>query len=488
MGEPAQAKGKTKKITARPLKRSALDWYELKLDAAGAAGTGASALHAERVFFLPDMDATIRIAEGPAPADWTGYHAGKHGVYERFTNLKGESVTMGELFFKEKYRWVRSEYLKSPNELKLMSESQFKSLLDQAYKDAPRQTQDLSGIFDSEKFTGDVKSLFNKYRFDTKATVWQGRYVYRDWQTGVIKGYGELQTNVDFEFEGSRYRIAVDAKTGQALNFFRIDPNPKFGPMKFSEIVLRWKGKITDVTVHKVEGSTVTIEVSATWPRLFMQGVKSGAAAGAIISAFFGAIDGFKKEGLVGALKGLAIGAMLGGAVGGAIGGVVTLAARIWPWVGRVAKIGGFVVTVVVILFEPSETGLDPQEFGPGRKDDDGNRWYYRNIHKEGSIWSPEYIPRGLLIACPDGTVLQFGEDESGNESSYDLTPITAYAGSKKVKWHSIRTPDGSTMWWWQDQATKEEFAVSYQSDNVMKTELARVRDEAAYRFQPTKN
>jgi hypothetical protein len=488
MGEPEAAKAKTKKIAARPIRRNAFDWYELKLEAAGATGAAGSALHAERIFFLPDMDASLRIEEGPAPADWTGYHAGKHGVYERFTNLKGESLNMGELFFKEKYRWVRSEYLKSPSELKTLSESQFQSLLDQAYKDAPRQTQDLSGIFDSEKFTADVKTLFDKYRFNTKSTVWQARYIYKDWKTGAVKGYGELQTNVDFEFEGSHYRVAVDAKTGKALNFFRIDPNPKFGPMKFSEIVLRWKGKVTDVTVHKVEGSTITIEVSATWPRLFVQGVKSGAAAGAVISAFFGAIDGFKKEGLVGALKGLAIGAMLGGAVGGAIGGVVTLAARIWPWVGRVAKIGGFIVTVVAILLDASETALDPQEFGRPTKDDDGNKWYYRNVHKTGSIWSPEYIPRGLLISCPDGTVLQFGEDESGYESSYDRTPITVYAGSKRLKWHSIRMADGSSMWWWQDQATKEEFAVTYQSDSVMKTELARVTDESAYRFTPTQN
>ena len=85
-------------------RRDTFQWYELKLEAAGAVGAGVSATHAERVFFLPDMDATIPIAEGPSPADWKGYHTGKHGVYERFSNLKGESVTLGQLFFNEKYR------------------------------------------------------------------------------------------------------------------------------------------------------------------------------------------------------------------------------------------------------------------------------------------------------------------------------------------------------------------------------------------------
>jgi hypothetical protein len=395
---------------------------------------------------------------------------------------------MGELFFKEKYRWIRSEYLTNPNQLKHVSEGQFQELLDLAYKDAPRQTQDLSGLFDSDKFTQDVKTLFDKYRVDPKSTVWQGRYVYRDWKTGATKGYGELQTNVDFTFEGSNYRIAVDAESGKALNFFRIDPNPKFGPMKFSEIVLKWKGKITEVTIHQIEGSTVTIEVAATWPGLFRQGVKAGAAGGAVVSAFFGAVDGFKKEGLVGGLKGLAIGALVGGAVGGVIGGVVTLAQRIWPWVGKVAKIGGFVVTVVAILLDATETGLDPQEFGPSSKDDDGNIWRYRNILKKGSIWSPEYVPRGVLVTCPDGTIIQFGDGEIGYESSYRMTPITVYAGTKRVKWHSIRTPEGSTMWWWQDLATQEEFSVAYADDTVMATELARNKDEAAYRFVPTQN
>jgi hypothetical protein len=469
-------------------RRDTFQWYELKLEAAGAVGAGVSATHAERVFFLPDMDATIPIAEGPSPADWKGYHTGKHGVYERFSNLKGESVTLGQLFFNEKYRWVRAEYLKNPNELKLFTEAEFQLKLDAAYKNAPRQTQDLSGLFDSDKFTRDVETLLKRVRADPKSTIWQGRYIYKDFQTGAIKGYGELQTNVDFEFQGSKYRIAIDAKTGQVLNFFRIDENPKFGPMKFHEIVLKWKGKITDVRVHNPPGSTIKIEVSATWTGLFKQGMKSGAAGGAVVSAFFGAISGFKQEGIVGALKGLAIGVVLGGAIGGAVGGVVTLAARIFPVIGTIAKVGGFVFTVIAILLEASETGRDPQEFHPPQTDPDGNIWRFRHVQKIGTFF-PEHIPHGMKIECPDGTVMEFGEDEFGVESSYrSERPIIAYAASKRIRWQMFRTPEGSSMWWWQDLDTNEEFSIAYESDDVMVTETARKDHEAPFRFEPTKN
>jgi hypothetical protein len=457
-------------------------WYERKMATAGAIGAGAAAWHAERVFFLPDMDATQPIAEGPSPADWTGYHAGKHGVYERFTNLKGESVTLGELFYNEKYRWVRPEYLKNPNELKLFTETEFQAKLDAAYANAPRQTTDLSGLFDSNKFTADVKTQFDRFRADPKSTVWQGRYIYRG------GGLGELQTNVDFEYQGSKYRIAVDAKTGKALNFFRIEENPKFGPMKFSEIALRWKGKVTDVQVHAPPGSTITVEISATWTGLFKQGLKSGAISGAIVAAFFGAISGFKKEGLVGALKGLAIGVVMGGAAGAAVGGVVTLASRVFPVIGVISKTGGLLLSVVGIILDASDTALEPPEWTGPRTDADGNIWRYRHIEKVGTLF-PEYIPHGIRIDCTDGTILEFGDNEYGAEASYDRRlPILVYAGSKRLKWHMSRTPQGSTMWWWQDQDTLEEFSVAYESDAVMFAETARQREEAPFRFVLTQN
>jgi hypothetical protein len=477
------APGHKNRLEIGPRRRNVFQWYELKLVAAGAAGAGASAMYAERVFFLPEMDAKIPLKEGPPPLDWTGYHAGKHGVYERFTNLKGESVNLGEFFFGEKYRWVQSQYLNSPNELKTFTADEFSKMLDRAYKDTKTQTENLSGIFDSDKYVQDIQTLFNKYKIDPKSTVWQGKLRLRD---GTIDA---LQTNVDFEFQGFKYRIAVNAKTGQMLNFFRIMEKPQYGFMKFEEIVLKWRGKVTDVTVHCPEGSTVAIEISANWTGLFKQGVKSGGLAGGLVSAFFGAIDGFKKEGLVGALKGLAIGGALGLAIGGGVGGIVAVLARIWPIVGKIAKIGGFVVTIVAILLDATETGRDPQEWAQWQKDKDGNLWGYRHIIKAGSIWFPEYVPHGVCVRCTDGTIVEFGDDESGWEANYDhQTPIFTYASSKRIRWHMIRTPEGSLMWWWQDLATQEEFAVAYESVETMRASLALKQAEDAYRFAQTQN
>src|SRR6185369_8942550 len=100
--------------------------------------------------------------------------------------------------------------------------------------------KDLSGIFDSEKFTKDIKTLYNKFRVDPKSTIWQARFVYKDFTTKEITGYGDLQTNVDFKYEGNNYRIALDSKTGKALNFFQIEVIEGREPMKFAEIVLKW--------------------------------------------------------------------------------------------------------------------------------------------------------------------------------------------------------------------------------------------------------
>jgi hypothetical protein len=485
----ATAPRERNKIDVGPLKRDAFAWYELKLIGAGAGG-GLTAMNSERIFFSPTMDATIPIAEGPAPADWSGYHTGKHGVYERFTNLKGEEVSLGELFYNEKYRWVRSQYLNGPNELKTFTAREFQDLLDRAYKNAPRETEDLSGLFDSEKFTADVKSLFDKYKADPKSTIWQAKYVYKNFKTGEIKGYGELQTNVDFVFEGSHYRIAVDAQTGKALNFFRIDPNPKFGPMKFHEVVLKWVGKITDVNVHVMEGEALSIEISATWTGLFKQGIKGGAVGGGLVAAFFGAADGLKKQGLIGGLKGLAVGGLVGAGIGGATGGVIAILSRIWPVVGKIAKIGGAVLTGAAILLDAADTGLDPQEWSAAssRKDEEGNRWQYRHIKKQGSFLFPEYVPSGIRITGTDKTVFEFGDNEYGIDSSYADTPITTYAAGKLLRWHMLRTPAGSSLWYWQDLNTKEEFAVAYRDDATMKASLAKSSGESGFRFTPTRN
>jgi hypothetical protein len=488
-GLPAQAHpfpiapGHKNQLEIGPRRRNVFRWYELKLVAAGAAGGGASAMNAERVFFLPEMDAKFPIKEGPPPLDWTGYHAGKHGVYERFKNLEGESVNLGEFFFGEKYRWVQSQYLNNPNELKTFTAEEFSKLLDRAYEDSQKQTENLSGIFDSDKYVQDIQTLFDKYKADPRSTVWQGKLMLKG---GAID---DLQTNVDFEFKGFKYRIAVNAKTGRMLNFFRIMEKPQYGFMKFQEMVLKWKGRVTDVSVHCPEGSTVSIEISSNWTGLFKQGVKAGALTGGLVSAFFGAIDGFKKEGLVGAFKGLAIGGALGLAIGGGVGGIVAVLARIWPIVGKVAKIGGFVFTVIAILLDATETGLDPQEWAQWVKDKDGNQWGYRHIQKTGSIWSPEYVPHGICVRCTDGTIIEFGDDESGGEASYETrTPIFTYASDKRIRWHVIRTPEGSLMWWWQDLATQEEFAVAYDSEQTMRASLARKQEETAYRFVQTQN
>jgi hypothetical protein len=463
--------------------RTAFDWYELKLAAAGATA-GAAATNPERIFFSPTLDATTPIKEGRPPLDWSGYHTGKHGVWERWINLKGEEVSMGDAFFGEKFRWVQSQYLKSPNELLTLTDAEFMAKLKRVYKKG--KVDDLSVIFDSDKFTQDAKTLFDQNKLKPSSTVWQGRYLTKDPQTGALVA-DVLQTNVDFQFNGSKFRIAVDAKTGRALNFFRILEG-KANPMKFTEVVLKWKGSATDVTPHTLPGSTITVGISATWTRLFLQGVKAGSITGAVVTGFFGAIDGFKKEGMVGALKGLAIGGGVGAVVGAATGGFFALIARVAPVVGKVLGVLGFVTTVLSILLDATETGLDPQEFGNGVKDGDGNLWAYRHIVKTGSAFSPERVPHGARIICTDGTILEFGDDEFGAESNYGATPITTYAFKTRVRWHMARTPEGSTMWWWQDLATLDEFSIAYDSDETMRAALALHQDESSFRFIPTQN
>lgn len=479
--KPRRAPPAGRRTRFRVKTATAFEWYEQLLLNSGFSSSGWAARCAEQVFFLPEFDAATPISEGPTPADWKGYHAGKHGLYDRFLNLKGDSVSMAEAFYKQKYRWVNKDYLDSPNQLKKLTEVEFNELLQEAYKEAPRITKDLSGMFNSEEFTKDVGDLFKKHRGSTKATIWQGKLVMSD---GKI---GPLQTNVDFEFQGNRLRLAIDAKTGQGLNFFRIfPPEPGRTPMRFVEIVLKWKGKITDVEVHKAPNSTITVESSATWKGLLKQGMKGGAASGGVVAAFLGGISGFNKEGIPGALKGMCLGAIFGAGFGAATGGLIAVAQRFRPWLGRVAQVGGFVTLVASILLDPSDIARDPQEIAYAKTDDEGNTWSFRNIHKEGTYF-PEYVPRGVNILCPDATWIQFG-DERGDASSYARTPVTLLAGSKNVRWQRVRTPDGSDMWWWQDKATEEEHLLTFRNHAALEDFLKRASEENAYRFVVTHN
>ena len=147
MGSSAPSPKTPVKITAGPKsgRMTVFEWYELQLLKSGAAGAGQAALYAERVFFLPDIDATIPIKEGPPPADWTGYHTAKHGIYERFMNLKGEEVRLSRLLYNEEYRWVRSEWLENPNQLKALTEPQINNLMQRAFGKAPLESESSIG-------------------------------------------------------------------------------------------------------------------------------------------------------------------------------------------------------------------------------------------------------------------------------------------------------------------------------------------------------
>jgi hypothetical protein len=437
----------------------------------------------------------VPIAEGPTPGtSWKGYHAGKHGVYETFNNLRSNGVNMGELFFGERYRYVRSEWKDAGGRLKFMTEAEFQTTLKAAFdkfpggKARPVIIDDLSGVFDSEKFTADIHKLYRKYGTSPRTTIWQGRYVAKDFKTGA-KTICDLQTNVDFEAYGRRWRLALDAKTGRALNFFEIlEVKPgEMAKMEFTEVVVRWKGKITN-NVQAYTRGTVTVRISATWKGLMLQGAKAGAITGGLTAGFLGAISGFKKEGIPGALKGFAIGAIMGAGFGGAIGGAASLASRIWPWVGKVAKIGGFILTVVAIMLDSAETALDPPEFHPSKKDKDGNLWFVRNVKKEGVLF-PEYTPRGIKIVCTDKTVIEMG-DEMGWQSAYPSrpTPINVIVPRKKVNWQMVRTPEGSSMWWWRDTTSGQEHILTFRDDQAMSNALKRYgTDEKGHYFKTTR-
>ena len=259
--------------------------------------------------------------------------------------------------------------------------------------------------------------------------------------------------------------------------------------MQFKHIVLHWKGKITNVEVHNYPGSTVTIATAATWPRLILTCVKQGALVGALVGAFLGAIEGFKQEGIPGALKGMAIGGLVGGGIGAIVTPTVALLSRILPCVATAATILGFVATVAgIVLAMPSETTLDPQEFHPGVADDDGNLWYARNVRTVGTLF-PEQIPQGIKVECADGRIFQFGE-ELARESAYnnvnDRTPICV-CGKGHVQWAMQRTPEGSSMWWWKE-GFGQEYAMFFHDDQAMAEVLSNFSDEEKQLYELTEN
>jgi len=481
VGDPK--KKKTPVVITRPVVPATgtiFEWMDRRGIIESAAGGGISAsIYAERPFFLPTLDSDQLVAEGPPPRDWEGYHAGKHGVYERFGNLKGESVNMGELFFGEKFRWIRPEYLTDVNHLKYITEFEAYQALELAYGEGIARPLSMRGIFDSAKFTQDISDLFQKYAPNAKSTVWQGRYVYRN------GNLGDLQINTDFEAFGHNWRLAVDAQTGKMLNFFKIDLSKP--PMKFTEIVVKWWGKITDVTIHKSPDGTLAIEIAAKWPGLLKQGITGGAMSGGIAGIFLGAISGFRQGGIPGALKGMAIGGLVGAATGAVFGGVAALLTRLLPWVGKVVKVAGFVLTVAAILLDASPTALDGPEWDHdlARIDDDGNSWSFRNVHNAGTTAFPDYTPRGVRVITREKAVFEFGE-ESPSDSSYERTPITVFANFRQIKWHMSRTPEGSSLWWWMDAQTGAEFLVTYQDDDAMKFAIDQFAKEQGYRAKNT--
>ena len=470
--------------------KTIFDWYDQYLLDAGV-GAGAGAGIPERVFFAPEIDSSILIKEGPPPLDWEGYHAAKHGFYDRFQNLKGVQVNMGEAFFNEKYRWIKPEFRTDPNTLKFISDGEARAVAEFIFKDPAGKNWTLKGIFDSQKFTDDIKTIASQKIGDPKTTVWQGRYVRMDGTIDV------LQTNVDFAFNSKVYRIAIDAQTGQALNFFevfKVEAGAK-ARMQFVETSLLWKGSVTDVEQFTRAGSTVSVKVSATWRGLITDGMKGGAFAGGIFGAFLGAIDGFKQEGIPGALKGLALG-VLSGAAGGAIaGGVMAVVARFAPRLATVLEAAAIPLMVLQIVLDSSETALDPQEFGPAKTDADGNQWSFRNIQKidTGVFSSPKLVPHGIRLITTDGTIMDFGYDESAAASSYDPTPVTLIAYAmfpyQNISWMSVRNPDGSSMWWWHaSNNSGNEAMCVFKNYVAMNRALADFRAAGKYPLTQTQN
>ncbi|TWT43970.1 hypothetical protein RAS1_03740 [Phycisphaerae bacterium RAS1] len=489
------------RVQAAPTTGTVLDWFMHDLIDQGAAA-GAAAVAAERIFVLPELDLATLIAEGPTAAtSWEGYHAGKHGVWERFQNMHGQRVNLGELYFNDEWRWIRQEWKSADGrQLRIINQAQFRATVDSVFSrlGAPQMSQQalldvqatgMRHIFDSARFTQDVGQIYNQFGRGTSATIWQGKYV-RILPSGGVD-IGPLQTNIDFTAHGKSFRIAVNAQTGQIINFFEIINNPRFRPMPFQDIVVKWRGGVTNPEVHRVTlpngtRGNFTVEVSATWRGLITQGIKQGVRGSALVGGFLGAISGFRREGIPGALKGFAIGAVFAAGTGALIGGSLALAQRILPRAAAVAvRVLGyvsFVTTVFSILLDASETGLDPQEFGDPETGPDGNTYRRRHARNVGSQLFPDWVYLGLRIECPDGTVFEFGEDELGHESAFGRTPINVFARDRRIDWQMTRFPDGSSMWWWLDRQSQDEHILVFRDDTDMQAALDN-EQERAVRF-----
>ena len=139
---------------------------------------------------LIDARTDILMSEGGRDPGW---HVGKHGV--------GENV--GEVFFNDPDRYI----------VKSMTPQEAKQSMYQGLYGVHE-----GKVVDIKQFTNDAAALFNKFKQVDTSTIWEGQYI-------ALRGLSKPQINVDFVYNGDKWRIAVDKETGQLLNFFKIDEN-----------------------------------------------------------------------------------------------------------------------------------------------------------------------------------------------------------------------------------------------------------------------
>jgi hypothetical protein len=170
-------------------------------------------------------------------------------------------------------------------------------------------------------------------------------------------------------------------------------------------------------------------------------------------------------------------------------GGIGAMVQRLPPRVSipvTVADTANFLLIVFSILLEPSPLGIPPQQFQhQAYWDQDLNIWEFRNVDTgpDGKCF-----PRGIKITSSDKTiVMEFG-DEFPNESGFALTPITVVAdkvmqnpstpgvpSGRRVRWHSLRTPEGSSLWRWHDyqgNGTGEKYIMCFRDDESLRHSL----------------
>lgn len=166
---------------------------------------------------IPHANSKIDIKEGPfGRMSERGYHAAKHGVVEK----------IGDTFYNDPGRYIKG----GPQ----WRQARFKFVKD---KRLNRMIIWADEIVDTTRFTRDASNLFNKYAKNANSTIWKGQYRSR---AGKIFS---MQTNVDFRCKGKVWRIAVDDKTGQILNFFEVETGESV--MKYTNIKIIQQGNAT---------------------------------------------------------------------------------------------------------------------------------------------------------------------------------------------------------------------------------------------------